>query len=131
MGNHAFQIALQRHLLDQCPAAVGIPLQAEWPSIASAFPLQPLRGMDPDRTLEREAPFSRLKHRRHDRVDAAVPVTDSQTVRKRCSLGCPDLPVVRMGHQGCDPDLPPAFRHPFCGLETGEWTGDATRQRQR
>ena len=113
MGHHTLQISLQRHLLQQGPAAVGIGLQPEGSTHHTAFPTQSIRGLHLQRSLKRAATLRPLQHRSNHGRNRGCEITQGHTGQIRRIERCPHLPLIGVGDLGLHTLIPPTIRKPL------------------
>ena len=109
MGHNPEQIALHGHLLQQGPAAIGIPLQPEAAAIGRTCPTQPLRGIDLQRSLDHRGGALAIQHRL-PRLRMGLTHQAAGLAWIRTAQGGPNLPIRRMGHHSRSTLLLPGLR---------------------
>ena len=120
MGHHPLEVALQGHLLQQGPTAVGIGLEAEGSAVATVLPEESGRGLDPNRPLQHHRTLSTTQFQHQAPALATLHQAGGEIRRSRAVGRGPHLPLRRPGDPGLGTGGRPAAGRRLGALVTGE-----------
>ena len=131
MGHHPLEVALQRHLLHQRPAAMGIRQEGERAGEHPALPAQTLGSFQGHGTLQhhRSTGAAQLQHRPLGQI-LLNPARRPQPIGQGGIRRPPHLPVPGVGNHRRHACLPPAGSRLLRALVAGEGTQHLAAQAQ-
>ena len=128
MGHDPLEVALDRHLFNEAPAAIGIGLKTKRSLVNTALPTQAIGRINQQGPFQRWGFLRQLQHRADQRRQRRRPRPHRQSLGNRSGCWRPDLPLRRVGDKGINADGSPAHGRPFGGLKTGVGAGNLPSQ---
>ncbi|SBO44061.1 protein of unknown function [Cyanobium sp. NIES-981] len=121
MGHHPLEVALQRYLLHQGPAAVGVGLQPERPLEQPALPIQSARRFQLQRPFQKHRARVATQLQNSPLVQSLLDAPGRTEPRGQGGRERrPDLPLPRVGDERLHPGRPPAAGGLVGALVAGE-----------